>query len=85
MFYGGTNKLHITIFVFRFRRFNRFCFETILKDCIVGLTVKDRLGGNVFAINSFMTQENVDPTKKQYQYQFKIQFPSLNAGEYTIR
>lgn len=59
-------------------------FETILKDCIVGLTVKDRLGGNVFAINSFMTQENVDPTKKQYQYQFKIQFPSLNAGEYTI-
>lgn len=59
-------------------------FTQQMKDCIVGLTVKDRLGGNVFAINSFMTQENVDPVESRYQYQFKVQFPALNAGEYSI-
>lgn len=59
-------------------------FEKLLKNCIVGLTIKDRLGANVFSLNSYTIQENVDPLESNYQYQFKIKFPSLNAGEYTI-
>lgn len=59
-------------------------FKEKIKNCIVGLTVKDRLGNVMFAINTCIIDKNVDSDSLQCQYQFKMKFPSLNHGEYTI-
>lgn len=59
-------------------------FKIRHRGLIIGLSVRDHFGGNVFAINSYINGENVDTQYKYCQYHLRFILPPLNAGEYTI-
>lgn len=55
-----------------------------VKHLIVGITVKNRLGGDVFAINSYMAGVDADTDKDVCEYRLTFIMPKLNEGQYTI-
>lgn len=55
-----------------------------LVNGIIGITVFDRLGNNVFGINSFLSNDYVDSNKEISQYECTFVMPDLNEGPYTI-
>ena len=58
--------------------------QTPLINGIVGFTVFDRLGNNIFSLNSFLSDDNVDTEKQEIIYECEFVFPELNEGVYTI-
>ncbi len=59
-------------------------FKDVRNNIIVGFSVRNHIGGNVFAVNSFINGNNVDTDRDYCQYHIKFIMPPLNAGEYTI-
>lgn len=55
-----------------------------VNDLIIGLTVKNRLGSEVFALNSYMAGVSADSIKDECEYRMIFVMPKLNAGQYTI-
>lgn len=51
---------------------------------IIGMTIRDRLGNEVFGINSEMLKIELQPAKDFKEYALKFVMPQLNKGEYTI-
>ena len=59
-------------------------FKKPVLNCIVGFSVRNHIGANVFAINSYIKGIKVDTKNGKCQYQMRFKVPPLNAGEYTI-
>lgn len=55
-----------------------------IEDIIVGITVSDRLGNNIFGINSYLSNDNLDSCEGVSIYSCKFKMPELNEGPYTI-
>lgn len=55
-----------------------------LKNLIIGLTFKNRLGADVFGINSFVIDKSADTKELENEYRFIFKMPMLNEGKYTI-
>ena len=51
---------------------------------IVGITVFDRLGNNLFGMNSYLSGDNVNCGEKKVVYCCEFQMPELNEGVYTV-
>jgi ABC-type polysaccharide/polyol phosphate transport system ATPase subunit len=58
--------------------------KTKITDLIAGISIKNRLGEDIFAINSYMLGVNIDTDTLENEYRFKWVMPSLNSGQYTI-
>ena len=57
-----------------------------LYDVAVGITIKDRLGNNIFTVNSYLYNAVIDRFKKGYDGCVLISFifPKLAVGQYSI-
>jgi ABC-type polysaccharide/polyol phosphate transport system ATPase subunit len=57
-----------------------------LYDVALGITVKDRLGNNIFTINSFVYNASIDKMEKGYDGRAGIRFifPKLAVGLYSV-
>jgi len=57
-----------------------------LYDVAVGITVKDRLGNNIFTVNSYLYNSPIDKLEKGYDGRVRIcfTFPKLAVGLYSI-
>ncbi len=51
---------------------------------IVGLTVYDRLGNNIFGVNSFLINDDVVCNRETVIYYCEFTMPELNEGVYSI-
>lgn len=56
----------------------------IKNNLIAGISVKNRLGEDVFGINSFILNKSADTAKLENEYRFEFEMPMLNEGQYTI-
>lgn len=55
-----------------------------ISNTIVGFTVSDRLGNNIFSINSYLSRSDMDTSKGEVFYECYFVMPDLNEGPYTI-
>ncbi|WP_028543998.1 ABC transporter ATP-binding protein [Paenibacillus taiwanensis] len=59
---------------------------SLIKNAIVGFTIKDRLGNIITQTNSFVLGQGIEDLEggKTYIFGFNFKFPHLNHGQYTI-
>lgn len=57
-----------------------------LYDVAVGITIKDRLGNNIFTVNSYLYNSPISKLEKNYDGRVRIgfTFPKLAVGLYSI-
>ncbi len=55
-----------------------------IKDTIVGMTVKNRLGINIFGANSDWLNLNTDTIDRNKEFRFCFKIPNLIRNEFTI-
>lgn len=51
---------------------------------IIGITVRDRLGNEVFSLNTAMMEKDIEPAEGSREYHIQFEMPALNKGEYLI-
>lgn len=56
----------------------------VIAQPIAGLTVNDRMGTNLFSVNSFISEDDIYTTDEVNVYICRFTMPELNEGEYTI-
>lgn len=59
-------------------------FHKEIKDVIFGILVKNRLGMEIFTINTDMMGINIDPTMETCEYGCSFIMPKLISGDYTV-
>lgn len=59
-------------------------FKTEIKHPIIGITVRDRLGNEVFSLNTEMMEKPIEPAQGNREYRLQFEMPRLNKGEYLI-
>lgn len=74
-FVHGKDKL---VFVLKVKNY------TPLDHAIVGFTVFDRLGNNIFSVNSYLSNDNMDTSSEECIFTCQFEMPELNEGIYTI-
>lgn len=62
----------------------RVQIKEIKANLIAGVSVKNRLGEDVFGINSLLLNKSADTGEFDNEYRFEFEMPMLNAGQYTI-
>lgn len=62
----------------------RVKFKQNIGSWIPGISIKNRLGSDIFGINSFMVNTNADVECDECEYRFIFKLPEMNAGQYTI-
>lgn len=55
-----------------------------LENAIAGFTVFDRLGNNIFSLNSFLSNDNIDTNAEECLFICQFTMPEVNEGVYTI-
>jgi len=64
----------------------KFNAKKTLYSVALGLVLKDRLGNNIFSLNSYMYDNPIDVIESNHTYvsTFEFNFPYLAKGEYLI-
>lgn len=62
----------------------RVSFKEPINDVIIGILVKNRLGVEIFGVNTDLLEINADTNSKVCEYRYSFIMPNLNGGDYFI-
>ena len=58
--------------------------KKVMSNIIIGFTFYNRLGENMFGINSYLSNDNLDGNENESIYKCRFRMPELNEGQYSI-
>ncbi|MGI1658564.1 MAG: ABC transporter ATP-binding protein [Desulfitobacterium sp.] len=62
----------------------RISFNEVIQDVIIGILVKNRMGTEIFGVNTDLLEINADTHSKVCEYRYSFVMPNLNGGDYFI-